>query len=83
MDSEDLPLSLSREKPQDSNLLRRIREVTTRKFIRFLEEQLKDDRKKYREFYLEFSYFLKEGVCSDPRFSEQVMLGSEDIHLYH
>ena len=36
VDSEDLPLSLSREKPQNSTLLRRIREVITRKFLRFL-----------------------------------------------
>jgi len=31
VDSEDLPLSLSREKPQDSGLLKRIRDVLTRK----------------------------------------------------
>ncbi len=71
VDSEDLPLSLSREKPQDSSLLRRIRDVVTRKFVRFLEEQLKEDRKKYTDFFGEFSYFLKEGAC-DSKFGEQV-----------
>ena len=72
VDSEDLPLSLSREKPQDSNLLRRIREVLTRKLIRFLEEQMKNDPTKYKEFYLEFNYFLKEGICHDFRFMDQI-----------
>ncbi len=43
MDSEDLPLSLSREKPQDSSLLRRIRDVLTRKLLRFLEDQQKNE----------------------------------------
>ena len=61
VDSEDLPLSLSREKPQDTKLLRRIKEVVTRKIIKFFEDQLKADAVKYREFFNEYSFFLKEG----------------------
>lgn len=72
VDSEDLPLSLSREKPQDSNLLRRIREVLTRKLIRFLEEQARDEPEKYREFYIEYNVFLKEGICHDFKFADQI-----------
>lgn len=72
VDSEDLPLSISREKPQDSKLLARIRDVLTRKYIRFLEEQIKNDRKKFREFYVEFNYFLKEGACQDYKFHDQI-----------
>merc|ERR1711871_1195702 len=72
VDSEDLPLSLSREKPQDSKLLARIKDVLTRKYIRFLEEQLKKEPAKYREFYIEFNYFLKEGGCSDYKYQESI-----------
>lgn len=72
MDSEDLPLSLSREKPQDSGLLRRIREVLTRKVIRFLDDQAKNSPTEYKEFYLEFNTFLKEGACQDHQFMEQI-----------
>ena len=72
VDSEDLPLSISREKAQDSNLLRRIREVLTRKLIRFLEDTRKEDPEKYREFFIEYGYFLKEGVCHDPKFMDQI-----------
>ncbi len=72
IDSEDLPLSLSREKPQDSALLRRIKDVVTRKLVRFFEEQLRDHRDSYREFHMEYAHFLKEGVCSDQRFAEPV-----------
>ena len=49
-----------------------IREVVTRKFIRFLEEQMTADAAKYDEFFAEYAYFLKEGVCSDSKFAEQI-----------
>jgi HSP90 family molecular chaperone len=72
VDSEDLPLSLSREKPQDSTLLNRIRDVLTRKLIRFLEQQSKNEPEKFKEFYMEYNYFLKEGVCHDYKFVDQI-----------
>jgi len=72
VDSEDLPLSLSREKPQDSQLLKRIRDVLTRKLIRFLDGQARDDPAKFKEFYIEYNYFLKEGVCHDYKFMDQI-----------
>lgn len=40
VDSEDLPLSLSREKMQDSRLIHKIRDVLTRRIIRFLEREV-------------------------------------------
>lgn len=55
VDSEDLPLSLSREKPQDSRLLARINDVLTRKLLRFLDDELRKNRKGYQDFYAEFS----------------------------
>ena len=72
VDSEDLPLSLSREKPQDSRLLGRIRDVLTRKIVRFLEEQKKKEPTLYKEFYIEYNIFLKEGVCHDYKFMDQI-----------
>ena len=72
VDSEDLPLSISREKSQDSTLLRRIRDVLTRKIIRFLSDEAKNRPAAYREFYAEFSYFIKEGVCHDYQFMDQL-----------
>lgn len=41
VDSEDLPLSLSREKMQDSRLILKIKDVLTRRIIRFLEQQVR------------------------------------------
>lgn len=70
VDSEDLPLSLSREKPQDSNLLRRIRDVLVRKLLRFFADEQKAHPEKYREFYQEYHMFIKEGLCADHKYME-------------
>eukprot|EP00934_Nitzschia_sp_Nitz4_P001782 Nitzschia sp. Nitz4//scaffold109_size72162//56677//58868//NITZ4_005855-RA/size72162-snap-gene-0.98-mRNA-1//1//CDS//3329532790//1782//frame0 len=69
VDSEDLPLSLSREKPQDTALIGKLRKALTRKFLANLEKMAKKEPEKYLdEFYREYSYFLKEGVCQDYEF---------------
>lgn len=66
VDSEDLPLSLSREKPQDTALISRIGGVLTKKIIRFLLEMMRKEPEKYKgSFFKEFGPFLKEGVCQD------------------
>ena len=65
VDSEDLPLSLSRETMQDSQMLSKIRDVLTRRILRFLDEQSRKEPEKFAIFYKEYSQFLKEGICSD------------------
>lgn len=66
VDSEDLPLSISREKPQDTALVAKMRKALTRKLISHLAKMMKKDSDKYKEeFYREYAYFLKEGICQD------------------
>lgn len=65
VDSEDLPLNISRETMQDSALLQKLNKVLTSRFIKFLEEQSSKDAAQYDKFYGEFSRFLKEGIISD------------------
>lgn len=65
VDSEDIPLSLSRENMQDSLLVKRIRKILTKKFLRFLNEKSKKERAVYLNFWNEFNPFLKEGVIQD------------------
>ncbi|KAF4324168.1 hypothetical protein BBO99_00000104 [Phytophthora kernoviae] len=65
VDSEDLPLSLSREKMQDSRLIHKIQDVLTRRIIRFLERQSTKEPEKFEKFFNEFGQFIKEGICTD------------------
>jgi len=65
VDSEDLPLNISRETMQDSALLQKLNKVLTTRFLKFLEETAEKDAALYEKFYAEFARCLKEGVASD------------------
>jgi HSP90 family molecular chaperone len=65
VDCEDLPLNISRETYQDSRLINKLRNVVTRRVLKFLEDEMKRDANLYSQWYDEFSMFLKEGVMSD------------------
>ncbi len=62
VDSEDIPLNLSRELLQDSNLIRKLRSILTNRILKFLNEQSKEDDKKFLEFYNEYNMYFKEGI---------------------
>lgn len=64
IDSEDLPLNISRESMQDSALIQKLNKLITKRFLKFLEKQAKDDSEKYEEFFMKFSRFLKEGIAT-------------------
>ncbi len=65
VDSEDLPLNISRETMQDTALMQKLNRVLTGRFLKFLEEQSEKDQTGYEKFYLEYQRFLKEGVAGD------------------
>ncbi|CAK5077010.1 unnamed protein product [Meloidogyne enterolobii] len=65
VDSEDIPLNLSREMLQMDLIIEKIRNILKDRCIHFLVEQLKKDRIKYTEFYKGYSLFLKEGILTD------------------
>ena len=72
IDSEDLPLNISRESMQDSALVRKLGTVVTSRFLKFLDKEAGDDAKKFGEFYKKFSRFFKEGVATDHENREAV-----------
>jgi len=65
VDSEDLPLNISRESMQDSALMQKLSHVLSKRAVKFLQEQAKRDEKAYLDFYGEFGQFIKEGVYTD------------------
>jgi TNF receptor-associated protein 1 len=65
VDSEDLPLNISRETMQDKALVEKLNKVITKRFLKFLEEEAKNRGEDYDKFYAEFGHFLKEGAALD------------------
>ncbi|KAI8975270.1 Hsp90 protein-domain-containing protein [Mycotypha africana] len=71
VDSEDIPLNVSRELLQD-NILSRLRQVMASKALKWLDTEAKKDPKKYNEFFMEFGQFLKEGACTDAMHKREI-----------
>ncbi|MCL2766503.1 MAG: molecular chaperone HtpG [Peptococcaceae bacterium] len=65
VDSEDIPLNISRETMQDSSLMNKLSRAVTNRFLKHLNEQAKNEPEKYVEFWGQFGYFIKEGVAND------------------
>ena len=65
VDSQDFSLNISREILQHTNQLKRIASNLEKKILETLENTLKNDRKKYEEFFKEFGESIKIGIYSD------------------
>ncbi|MEY3775721.1 MAG: hypothetical protein RLZZ129_2501 [Verrucomicrobiota bacterium] len=73
VDSEDLPLNISRETMQDKALIEKLNKVITKRLLKFLEEEAKNRIDGYNEFYAEFGIFLKEGAAMDFTHKDQLV----------
>ncbi len=65
IDSNDLPLNVSREILQDSTVTRNLRNALTKRALQMLEKLAKDDAEKYQTFWKQFGLVLKEGPAED------------------
>lgn len=72
IDSEDLPLNISRETMQDRSLVEKLNKVVTKRFLKFLTDESTARPDTYNEFYSEFGVFLKEGAALDYTHKEQL-----------
>ena len=65
IDSNDLPLNVSREILQDNKITAALRKALTKRSLQMLEKLAKDDTEKYLQFWKEFGLVLKEGPAED------------------
>ena len=72
VDSEDLPLNISRQALQDSALVAKLKQVLTKRFLKFLGEQAKKNPEKYNGFFADFGIYLKEGATIDYAFRDEI-----------
>ena len=72
VDSEDLPLNISRQSLQDNALVAKIRRVITKRFLKFLDEEAKNNKEQYAAFWKTFGIFIKEGVTTDFEYQSEI-----------
>ncbi len=65
VDSEDVPLNVSRESVQTSPVMQRISKSLTGRLIRELDDLAEKDADKYARFWEQFGVFIKEGIATD------------------
>ena len=65
IDSNDLPLNVSREILQDNKTTAALRKALTKRSLQMLEKLAKEDADKYQKFWKEFGLVLKEGPAED------------------
>jgi molecular chaperone HtpG len=73
VESEDLPLNISRETVQRSPAARRIQRALVRKLIKELETLAEESPEMYATFWSEFGPFVKEGIAADPGAKDDLM----------
>ncbi|HZW30663.1 MAG TPA: molecular chaperone HtpG, partial [Isosphaeraceae bacterium] len=74
VDSEDLPLNVSRETLQDNSVIRKIRSAIVKGVFDLLENLAQEKPDAYRTFYSQFGTILKEGLIrtgfDEPQYPE-------------
>lgn len=65
VDSEDLPLNVSREVTQYSPIMTKIKDLLTKKILSMIEYWLESEPEKFKTFYKEFGPLFKSGLNSD------------------
>ncbi len=72
VDSEDLPLNISRQSLQDNTLVAKLRKVITKRFLKYMDEEATKNPEAYLEFWKTFGIYLKEGLTSDYEYQKEL-----------
>lgn len=73
VDSEDLPLNVSRETVQNNRLMQQLGRILRKRVVRRLEEFAQEDAEKYARFWQEHSRTMKEGLATDPTAKDELL----------
>ena len=72
LDTNDLPLNLSREILQENKVTVQLRKACTKRVLSMLGKLAKEDSDKYQRFWAEFGNVLKEGPAEDYAHKEDI-----------
>jgi len=72
VDSEEIPLNISRETIQDSGIIQSLNTILTKRVMKYLDDEARQDPLRYDSWFSEFGSFLKEGICTDFKWKEDL-----------
>ncbi|MBK7216013.1 MAG: hypothetical protein IPH95_02805 [Candidatus Promineofilum sp.] len=73
VDSEDLPLNVSRETVQNNRLMGQLGKTIKGRVLRELKKLAESEPERYDQFIAEFGPLLKEGIATDPTARDEVL----------
>jgi len=73
VDSEDLPLNVSRETMQSNSVMAQLRKLVTSRMIDLLKSVAKDKPEKYDQFWKAYQRHIKQGIATDLEYSDALL----------
>ncbi len=73
IDSDDLPLNISRENLQHNAILEKIKKSVVKKVLSELKKKSESDEEQYLKFWTDFGAVLKEGLCESTDYRDKIL----------
>jgi molecular chaperone HtpG len=73
VDSEDLPLNISRETVQNDRAMRQIQRALSKRLLKKLQDLAETHAEDYAQFWREFGPFIKEGIATSPSDQDELV----------
>src|SRR5271157_3423 len=73
VDTEDIPLNVSRDTIQNNRVVIKINDLLVKKFVSEISTIAEKEQQKYDKFWKEYGYFVKEGVVTDHQHGETLV----------
>jgi molecular chaperone HtpG len=73
IDSEDIPLNVSRETVQSTRIMRQLGRTLRKRILRELSTVAENEPEKYAQFWHEYGRVFKEGMVTDPTAQEEIL----------
>ncbi|MFX1274724.1 MAG: molecular chaperone HtpG [Promethearchaeota archaeon] len=73
VDSDDIPLNISRDTIQVNRIMMKIEKLLVKKFFRELDDIIENDPEKYKKIWEAYGFYIKEGIVTDPIKSDKLL----------
>lgn len=73
VDSEDIPLNISRESVQSSRVMNQLKKIISGKLIENLKTLAKEKPEEYLKFWRTYGRYIKGGIATDPEYFETLL----------